>query len=208
MTLIEVMVALVLLAMLSVGMLSALRVGQQAYDRVVRMGTANDDTLAAQRFLRTTLESTNPFLGTSGSGQPAFGLEGGVEHIAFSAPMPQAAGGAGLYRYDIRLVAGSGSDLVVSASLDRNGEASPSRHEEVLVRRVRAMELAYFDARSARWMDSWAGQRKPPALVRLRLKFPANDSRQWPELIAAPRVTDDGNCQFDTVSQACRSGTP
>ena len=54
------------------------------------------------------------------------------------------------------------------------------------------------------WHETWIDRPAPPALVRIRVKFPAGDRRVWPELIVAPRISTDANCVFDVVSQMCR----
>jgi general secretion pathway protein J len=222
MTLIEVMVALALLSLLSIGMVTSFRLGEHAYRQITAAATSDRDQLSAQRFVRQIIESTSPLQQYAQARVTVFGLEGTVSQLSVTAPMPQGGGGAGNYRYEFL----ESSDerglksLIVRWSLDRS--ATPSRtsvateealHQEVLLNNIGSVDWAYLAspepnsfnvAAAERWSSSWTGNRKPPVLVRLRVTFPPGDRRRWPELIAGPRVTDDPNCQFDVVSQACR----
>ena len=38
------------------------------------------------------------------------------------------------------------------------------------------------------WWQEWQGQRSLPALVRMRVGFPPDDGRRWPELIVGLMV--------------------
>jgi general secretion pathway protein J len=212
MTLIEVLVALALLSMLSIGLTTAFRVGHGAYERVVKQGRSYWDVAVAQRFLRGALESVYPFQPGAASGQAARGLEGESDRLSLTAEL--GAGGAviGHRRYTLSLMSrGNGrSDLVATAQADRDGSnaaqgADDASRPETVVAGVASVEWSYYDARagSTGWHSSWSEQ-KPPALVRLRVRFPQGDSRVWPDLLVAPRITDDANCQFDVVAQACR----
>ena len=210
MTLIEVLVALALLAMLSVGLTTAFRVGQHAYERITKMDRSYSDVVVAQRFLRNAFESAYPFEPTSASAQPTRGIDGAADRLSLTAWMGLGNASAGHRRYVFSLARrGNGrTDLVATSNVDRNGgdadEASTVPPETVIAG-IAGVEWSYYDPAmgAAGWRSSWS-ERKPPALVRLRVAFPIGDSREWPDLVVAPRVTDDANCQFDVVAQACR----
>ena len=222
MTLIEVMVALVLLSLLSIGIVTSFRLGERAYQRVAAVETADQDVVTAQHFLRHILESTYPFRQPARSRVTAFGLEGSATELMVTAPMPESSGDRGHYRYDLVLEtdARGSKNLLVRWSLDRNGTLAQSSlnsggesHEETLLAGIDSLEWAYLgpgDSVSARfteeqrWLSGWSGSKNPPLLVRLRVSFPAGDRRHWPELLIDPRVTDDSSCEFDMVSQSCR----
>lgn len=222
MTLIEVMVALVLLSLLSIGLVTSFRLGEHTYHQLTAAVTADRDVVAAQRFVRQILESTYPFQQPAGSRVPAFGLEGSATELTVTAPMPQGGGGRGHYRYQLVVQAdGAGlKTLLIRSTLDRNGTlalASSSSggesHEEALLEGIESLEWAYLQPDDTlgsasradrRWASSWSGSKSPPVLVRLRVTFPPGDRRRWPELLIDPRVTDDSGCQFDVVAQACR----
>jgi general secretion pathway protein J len=222
MTLVEVMVALTLLALLSVGIVTAFRLGERTYRTLTVAVVADRDLLTTQRFLRQILESTYPFQQPAAARVVAFGLEGSATQLAVTAPMPDSDGARGNYRYVLELQPdGRGLNrLRVRWSLDRKGTSAGSStasagdpHEEVLLEGIRSIDWAYLKRAESnapgvgderQWLSEWTGSKRPPALIRLRVVFPAGDRRHWPELLVVPRVTDDSNCQFDVVSQACR----
>jgi hypothetical protein len=214
MTLIEVLVALALLSMLSVGLVTAFRTGHRGYERILEMDRAFADVVTAQRFLRSALESAYPFQPDKVFAQPPRGIEGTADRLSLTAEIAVDNAAAGYRRYTFAVVTRGGgrSDLVATSSVDRNGvneEASVPDHPDTVVAGVESVEWGYYDASEGTggWRSSWS-ERKPPALVRLRVAFPRGDSRVWPELIVAPRITDDANCQFDVVAQACREVGP
>jgi general secretion pathway protein J len=212
MTLVEVLVALVLLSMLSVGLISSFRIGQRSYAGVLSLDRSHREVVSTQRFLRQALESAYPF--EPDAQHRGHGLEGSVDRLSLTAPMGLAQGSAGYRRYSFSLVhrrAGPLSDLVGTAEVDRNGGALAEGlpvFTETLIPDIQGVEWSYFSSLDGiGWRSDWA-ERRPPALVRLRVIFPPRDPRRWPELIVAPRITEDANCDFDVIAQACREKPP
>jgi general secretion pathway protein J len=211
MTLVEVLVALALLSLLSAGLVASFRVGHRTYDRLVEVDRAHWDVAVAQRFLRDTLESAYPFEPDAGAGSRVAGLEGSPQRLVVTAPGSLSDQATGLRRFSFFLQprADGYEDLVAVSELDRNGRAastaeSKARAPETVVARVESVEWSFLErAEEGAWQSNWDAQRLP-TLVRLKVVFPAGDSRRWPDLIVAPRITDDANCAFDVVSQACR----
>jgi general secretion pathway protein J len=213
MTLIEVLVALALLSLLAAGMFSAFQFAQRSYRQVTRVDADFGDVVVTQRFLRRVVESAYPFERDAGSQSAFHGLQGSRSRMLFTAPMPLGAGARGHYRYEIAVkAAADGSQaLVVRSRLDRNGATPRSTasqqknmHEEVLIQRIQSVEFGYLDPVQLQWQSAWQSKRTLPKLVRLRVLFGPNDPRRWPDLIIAPRLTDDANCAFDIISRACR----
>ncbi len=206
MTLIEALVALALLSLLSAGLISSFQLGQLTYRQVVRFDRSNADIAITHRFVRRVLESAYPFEPEQEARDRA-GLQGTAESLEVTAPASLADGGTGNRRYELRVESTGGTrNLVVSSRLDRNGVSVPtSVPSEVLLANVESVEWAYAE-RPSEWLNEWVS-RRPPSLVRLQVKFPDGDPRQWPDLLVTPRITDDSNCQFDVVSQNCREPT-
>lgn len=212
MTLIEMLVALALLGLLSVGMISTFRIAEHTYRQVVRVEQSVWEVMVAQRAVRRLLESAYPFDIRSSSAVHNFGLEGSADVLAVTARPPQSSNG-GYRRYELRLVPGKNQtqELIVRTTSDWTGGTEGSQ-DEVLIERIASAEWAYLEpadlrgptASDRQWLSTWQGERKLPALVRLRVIFPAGDVRAWPELLVTPRITDDANCEFDVVGQVCR----
>jgi len=218
-TLIEMLVALLLISLISVAMVQAFRYSQRSLLQAKRIDADVRSVAVAQRFLRRVLEEAYPFEPEAGVQSRGLQAEGGV--LAFSAPAPAADGSIGLLRYTLRLEkagADERQDLTVSWRLDRNGGAGTAGaltpRSEVILAGVKLLEITFLEHVDPRdpgatpeWRNSWTGHQRLPALVRIHLEFDAADRRRWPDLVVAPRVTDDANCFFDVVSQDCRVGT-
>jgi general secretion pathway protein J len=214
-TLIEMLVALTLISLISVAMVQAFRFSQRSLLQAKRMDNDVRSVAAAQRFLRRVLEEAYPF--EPAAGAAARGLQGDGEHLAFTAPAPAADGAIGLLRYTMRVDKdGAQPNLIVQWQLDRNGDAAGTENQprsEVILAGVKSLQIAYLEPVDPRdpgatpeWRSSWTERQRMPALVRVHVEFDHQDRRRWPDLIVAPRVTDDANCVFDVVSQACRVG--
>jgi prepilin-type N-terminal cleavage/methylation domain-containing protein len=221
MTLLEVLVALLLLSILSVAILSALRTGHRAYATVLRSGRGIYDVATTQRFLRRIIESAYPFGAGAAKNLGRFGLEGTRETLILSAPMPQASGAQGFYRYELSLAprTDGARDLVIRYGLDRDGKwvgtgpaAESGMEKEVLLERVRDLKCDYLaqpeqdsgpPMSPPRWANNWH-EATLPMLVRLTVEFDPADSRRWPEFAATPRLTESAQCVFDVISGTCR----
>jgi general secretion pathway protein J len=171
------------------------------------------DVATAQRLLRRLVEQAYPFepAGNAPAGEPVKPMMGGATALALSAPASAHLGGAGLYRYSLaRSEAGT---LEVSWWLDRNGAAAApeSLRSEALLEDVAGISIAYLELIELgdgniepHWRDTWIEKNSLPALIRIRVLFPPEDRRRWPEFVVSPRLSADANCVFDVVSQMCR----
>ena len=217
-TLLEMTVTLLLVALMSNIIIHGLRFGIRAYAQVVKGNDANWELFVAQRFLRGALENVYPF-DPRRVADKAYGLEGATTRLAFSASLARSSAPGALNRYEL-FVADDDHDtqrrhLSLSWRTDRNGLARAPRateSREVLVKNIESIELsdakAPCGAVDIRWLGTWQGHHEPPALVRIRVIFPAGDIRQWPELIVAPRVTANTTSwleQTNPVGVSCGS---
>jgi general secretion pathway protein J len=78
----------------------------------------------------------------------------------------------------------------------------------VLLADIERAEFSYFGATlsdsTAQWRNEWLQQAAAPQLVRMRTWFLAQDSRQWRDLLVAPRISADASCVYDTLTKRCR----
>lgn len=207
-TLIEMVVALAIVALIAVVLFQALRFGQGAHEKVVDRGGSSWQLFASQRLVRSLLESAYPREPAANETVPVYGLDGDREKVSLLAAAPLAAGGVGLQRYEIgpRRNERGTMDVVVRWRSDlATAEPAP---EETLIENVTGIQWSYQgdDVAQPAWVEQWHGQHLP-RLVRLQVRFAADDPRIWPDLVMSPRITDDANCLFDVVAQRCRSGS-
>jgi general secretion pathway protein J len=156
-----------------------------------------------QDFLRRQLAGAVPLLETTGDPRLAGSVlfAGASDGLRFVSLLPEHLGaGASLMELALREpVEDSGpGDLVLRLRpLDLGGDESeeadePESEERVLIAGVERLEVAYFGVAQSGatpiWWQEWQGQRSLPALVRLRVGFPPEDGRRWPELIVGLMV--------------------
>lgn len=207
-TLIEMTVALALLGFISVLLFESLRFGQRSYEAATRKGAESWEVFAAQRLLRNLVEAAYPQQPGEFGATTEPGLQGDPQRMFVTAPAPLALGGAGLYRYEValRTNAAGQNDLVIRwrAQMPENSGSGARSAEEILLPGVAGLRLSYQTASG--WSERWA-EPGLPQLVRMQVTFASDDRRTWPDMIAAPRITDDANCVFDVVAQRCRRST-
>ncbi len=123
---------------------------------------------------------------------------GTIGAVRFASSVPENLG-AGIHLMELTLAAAGGGagarNLVLRwRPLEPDGRTAEevTPEERVLIEDIEALELAYFGAidpaQPPGWWQTWEGQAELPRLIRLRLSFPENDARTWPELIVQPMV--------------------
>ncbi|HVB18128.1 MAG TPA: prepilin-type N-terminal cleavage/methylation domain-containing protein [Stellaceae bacterium] len=192
-TLLEVLVALVVLGFLVVGLTQGVRSGlalRQA--QIHRLGdTAElDATMRLLRRLLTRLPviPAGNRLITTATGA---GFRGEPDRVSFVGDLPSGLGTT--RRADLSLYVADGS-LVLSWVPHRHERSlvavsAPTR--TVLLEGIQRLQLAYWGAPAngerPGWQARWESQ-EAPQLIRVRLIFARGDRRQWPDLIAASRL--------------------
>ena len=183
-TLLEIIVALVVLGILLVTLSRGTEFGLAAFDRQDRMIGVGGRLEAVDRTLRRLIVGLDPGTATDGD------TVGGTRHgLVFRSRLPVGVAGTVA---DLRLSVDDAHHLVLAWLPHRHAKAvgaAPPPHREVLLDGVDAITLDY-------WGDgAWHGQWKetaPPALIRIRIVFPEGDARRWPDIVAAPARDQGG----------------
>jgi len=180
-TLIEVLVALVVLGFVVVGLGQGVRFGLMAWNKATSTAGARENFDAVDRTLRHLIEHTDPgneidppqFTGTS-------------DKLAFISRLPDMSGMA-TNRVEAGLGVDSNHRLVLRwrPYLHAKRLRPPQFTETELLAGVARMELAFWGAEGGAWSPSWKGN-ELPALVRIRLEFVDPAQRRWPDIVAAP----------------------
>ncbi|WP_447737336.1 prepilin-type N-terminal cleavage/methylation domain-containing protein [Rhodanobacter soli] len=193
-TLLEVLAALVLLALLLVGVYSGIRTATHS----VRSGTAAieriDQVRSAQQFLRRELAQslTQPISHTD-HGEPIY-FEGGAREMRYVAPLPGYLGKLGPQLQRLQLVDDGHGGLRLELSLallPPDGQPpQPLGEPQVLLDHIKTGTFNYrgIDRRGAAlpWSPAWADGRLLPQLVRVELKV--QGTVDWPQLDVPLRV--------------------
>ena len=193
-TLLEVLAALVLLALLLVGVYSGIRTATHS----VRSGTAAieriDQVRSAQQFLRRELAQslTQPISHTD-HGEPIY-FEGSAHEMRYVAPLPGYLGKLGPQLQRLQLVDDGHGGLRLELSLallPPDGQPpQPLGEPQVLLDHIKAGSFTYrgVDRQGAAlpWSPAWADGRLLPQLVRVELQVLG--TVDWPQLNVPLRV--------------------
>lgn len=191
-TLLEVLVALVVLGFLVAGLTQGTRFGLRALDRGAARAAVAGDLDAVDRVLRRLVEAMEP-----GNAREPPVVEGDRGAFRIVTDLGAAAAALGDGAAEVRLVV-EGGRLVLRWRPARHViplAPPPPPDRAVLLEGVAGLELAYWGPAEAggapAWQDTWSRE-SLPALVRFRLLFPAGTGRRWPDIVAAPRRDRDG----------------
>jgi len=180
-TLLEILVALVVLGVLLVTLSQGTRFGFATWGRQNDALRRLEDSQATDRTLRRLIEEADP--GTSVDAATFTGLPGGAAFVS-TLPFgpdgkPELADVSLRLAPDHRLVL----DWLPHLHATRLVPAPPPA-QVVLLRHVAELRLSYWSA-EAGWSTRWHGNTLP-GLVRIHIAFD-EPGRSWPDIVAAPR---------------------
>jgi len=186
-TLLELLVAIVLMALLTTILLAAFRFEARQLDRQATRLSQSAEVPVAYSFIKAHLADARPLLPVNSRGV-SIAFDGSSTGISFLGTAPESAPQGGLYLFTIN---------VVAARLRANWRrfegmlpAADEAGEAVLLDRVRRAKVSYFGSSEPgadpQWRGEWRDLPYLPALVRLELDFV--DGEQPPALVVAPRL--------------------
>ncbi len=189
-TLIEMLLALVVFALIGAGLYGGLRFGARAWDA----GTGAMDQLAAETaaldFLSSRLAATRVLIARTADGRldPAF--RGEADRLRFASPFPAHLGLGGLYRFELFLDT-EREALMLDWRLDRPGGpidvAQGRDRPRVLIAPVTAVSLRYLGAEPAArglanaeavWQQDWTERPRLPLAIELTVRSPDGTERR------------------------------
>ncbi len=203
-SLIEVLLAVALLAV-GVGIAStALRGAVESVRRAESLADRTDEVRSAQRFIRRQLSATQtvawPFVET---GDPMFDertmLQGERDSLRFVSNMPGYMSQGGPYVQTFRLQSdGAGLRLEFEHALLIGDQliADPDRESIVLLDGIAEAGFEYLgeddSSEPTGWQDEWPYRFQLPKLVRLDVRF-EDVARRWPPLTIDLRLAESGS---------------
>jgi len=180
-TLLELLVALVVLGFLLAGLTQGTRYGLRAGAAQNRLIESRGDLDGVDRALRRLLTQADP--GDAQDDGPP--LRGGPGTLLFRSALPTAA--SDLVRQPAEIALGVDAQHRFQLRWRpylhaRRLDSLPAPASEELLPGVERVEFAY-------WRDGWRRSWEEsalPALIRIRLVFPPDDNRHWPDIVVAP----------------------
>jgi len=199
-TLVELLVALTLFALMSVLMFGGLRFGLRAWESgSERIDEAAQVELVQSLLRRGLSQARLPWLlvPEDEDRDTLSAFTGTPDAMRFVAPLPSHSGVGGLAVFQLsERQNGEGASLALAWKIfrpdDFDSAAFDAGEERFLLEDIASIELAYYGRFDANlppdWLDQWDGLLGLPQLIRVRVSFPPGDRRRWPDLVVAPRL--------------------
>jgi len=211
--LLEVLVATVVFALLSVAVFSGVRFSERAWQHADWHRNDMADMAAVHRVLRDAIARAYPEFSVGAVSDRAIAFDGEPDSVALVAPLPAAieTGVMARERFFIAKDHDDRSALFMAWHLDlppSDGSPSLPDHRVELVGDVRRVAFAYFGraapGQQAAWFDRWTGLDHLPDVVRFHITFDDPARSAWPDLLVEPRITMNVACIYDPVATSCR----
>ena len=191
-TLLELLVALLVLGLLMVGLTQGVRAGLTLWGAQSRRIGETGELDAGARILRTLLSGmwVPPPRLVDPEAARAPESAGHPDRLTFIGDLPTGLGTSRRANITLELVQ---ERLVLRWTPHRHElttAPAPEPIETELIRGVAHLDIAYWGSSSpdqpAGWQAQWDNF-NIPQLIRVRLAFAKDDRRRWPDLIAAPQ---------------------
>jgi general secretion pathway protein J len=133
-------------------------------------------------------------------------FSGNASSVTFLSPPRDIHAPSGLVRYTLTLA--PNGDLVLLTLSDLAIDPKAPGNPLVLLHNVQQIDIGYFGVLPpdpvAAWHDQWQGRATLPLLIRVRVQFPPDDIRAWPDLLVKPYAMVDSMCVLTVMTGKCR----
>lgn len=197
-SLVEVLVALSLLAVLMAFLFGSLSFGRRALQMSAQTERAAS-VAAVQLALENLLSRTEPLLIAGANRRRKLVFEGRSDRLAFVANLEGRTTLAGLYVVEILAAPESDGRTVSSLHLTQtlfrlrsaeNVGGLPS-YRRTLLTEIDSLTFRYFGPGGSshdEWLDEWIDRSELPKLVEMRVQFRRGDPRLWVPLVIALKL--------------------
>lgn len=211
-TLLELSIALVLLALMGAVLYGALGFAGTSWDKGEAKVDATSGMRLAQEFLRAQLEQQHPLRMRKVAEFPLLFL-GDRNEIRYAAALPSRVAAGGIWYYRLTVGDDVRGPLVLERMVpDVNGTRVPDFNDaekSIIVTGIAEIRFAYYgrdggssNADEPSWRDRWDNAQRLPLLVRIDV-IP-KQGPAWPTLVVAPRNAPEAGCRaFDPTRLVC-----
>jgi general secretion pathway protein J len=204
-TLLELLVAMTLLAFFSVALVAGLRIGSRFWTKSQSSALDGNTVRNAQRTIAKDLTDAYPKLMSPQATESFIDFEGTPQHMEFVSAASQSTGQMSRVTLDARPDGDSWTlEYRATPELARD---TATGNGLALLSHVKSIAFAYFGADSESndpaWHATWQHARTLPLLVRVRIAT-APPLPLSTELIVRPKIDADVSCTFDAVHKFCQ----
>jgi len=214
-TMIELMIALVLLALMSAVLFGSLNLAGRSSDAGTAKAEASSGMRLASEYLRTQLAAQHPQRMRKIQEFPLLFL-GDPDQLRYAAPLPGRVGLGGIWYYRLKLAAVAGRQkpslilerVIPDVSAPDRPDFADAEHS-VLADDIKELKFSYYGVNTGAgvdeaptWRDQWDDQQLLPQLIRVDVT-PEKGSA-WPTMVIAPREAPEAGCRsWDATRKRC-----
>ena len=192
-TLVELIIALLILSIVMVLCGSGFRFGTRVWDVIDKQSIQMDTLQAVHGFLRKSISASlvrNQLLEDQNSSNESL-FEGNAKQLHFISHSPQYGIDDFLYAYDLYLNAKEGELVLNHQPYNATIKDASRDSTATLLTGVKFFEIKYFsgyedDESQDDWSSNWNDDYSLPLLVKINVVF-EDASIQWPELVIQMR---------------------
>lgn len=213
-TLLELTIALVLLALLSSVMFGALSFAGRSWDGGEAKAAQVSEMRQTEQFLRAQIGAQYPLRAATVLEAPLY-FSGSADEIRYAAALPSRVAEGGVYVFRLALSNdGESSKLIQERVIvdpkAANGEVDFQDAERaVMAEGIATLKISYFgldpnasDNDQPTWRDRWDDKQRLPTLIRIEVT--PKKAAAWPPLVIEPRHSPEVGCRaWDQVRQRC-----
>ncbi|HZQ59865.1 MAG TPA: prepilin-type N-terminal cleavage/methylation domain-containing protein [Casimicrobiaceae bacterium] len=212
-TLVELLVALTLLALLSAVLSGSLRLAGRSWQGGEARAAQVDEMRQTQAFLREQIASALPKRMAKAVDTPLL-FQGDASEIYYVAPLPERVveGGTQLFHLAVEKDGERNALVLERVYIDPDLLDLPDFRDSertVLAEHIAEIKLGYFgrdpdasDSDTPKWRDRWDDRQRLPMLIRIDVQPERGPA--WPTLIAEPRRAPEAACRaWDPTRRRC-----
>jgi general secretion pathway protein J len=212
-TLLELTIALVLLALMAAMMFGSLSFAGRSWDGGEAKATQVNEMRQTEEYLRAQLASQFPLRAKKVAEFP-LRFAGERNEMRYAAALPSRVAEGGVYYFRLSVVREGDKSLLVQervipdpGALDEPDFRGAPR--SVLAEGIGELRISYYgldpdvaDADTPSWRDKWDDRQRLPLLVRIEVV--PEKGQPWPQLVVEPRHAPEAGCRvWNPSRQRC-----
>jgi general secretion pathway protein J len=212
-TLVELTIALVLMAAIAALLYGSLSLSVRSWDGGEAKMQQVADLRTTQTYLRAQIAAEYPQRMLKIAGFPLL-FTGERDEMRYAAALPPRVAQGGVYYFRLAVVRNGDRSLLVQERMipDVNALEVPEFRDaerSILAEGISELRIAYFgrpadaaDTVTPTWLDRWDDIQRLPILLRIDVK--PEKGAAWPTLVVEPRRSPDAGCSaWDPNSHTC-----
>jgi len=208
-TLLELIVAVAILALLAVPMTNSVQRGvaiwQTSHDSV----TVSEQVILRRNRIAGWLRAAYPFVPGRTSGAVRYPLVGNQDAMQFLTALHPDTTNNTFYVAHLELAndpsASEASARMLSLSVATDYESAATFGEtSILASGIETAKFTYLGMESGDWLEAWENKANLPRAVKISVTF-FDKKKVWPELVVALLTEEWAHCAYDSISLQCRT---